>query len=88
MAEIKNGDKVKWTHNMMSVPHPEGKTDRKGEILPVFRNTERTGTVISSSGQHRTFQVRPDDRKTVPKGMDSYYDLQVEIGRASCRERV
>ena len=78
MAEIKNGDKVQWGHHMMAVPHPEGKTDRKGEILPVFRNTERTGIVISSGGQRRTFQVRPDDRKTVPKGMDSYYDLQVE----------
>ena len=37
MAEFNTGDKVKWVAEMVCVPHPEGKTDRKGEVLPVFQ---------------------------------------------------
>ena len=47
MAEFKNGDKVKWIVPMSCVPHPEGKTDRKGEVLPVFRDKEFIGEIIS-----------------------------------------
>tara|TARA_R100001377_G_scaffold41042_1_gene23042 strand:- start:239 stop:496 length:258 start_codon:yes stop_codon:yes gene_type:complete len=78
MVEIKVGDKVKWVHHMFCVPHPEGKVCREGKILPVFRNTERTGKVVSYSGQHRMAQVRPDDRTNTPKSMASYYDEQVD----------
>jgi hypothetical protein len=63
---------------MMCVPHPEGKTDRKGEVLPVFRNTERTGVVINGpNGSRREAYIRPDGYKTLPKNMPSYYDKMV-----------
>jgi len=50
MAEIKKGDKVKWIRPMTAVPHPEGKTCRKGEVLPVFRDKEFIGEVITFCG--------------------------------------
>jgi len=79
MVDIKKGDKVKWITKMMAVPHPEGKTDRKGVVLPVFRNTERVGTVMSSNGSGNTLSVRPDNPMcAVPNGMDTYYDLRVK----------
>ena len=78
MANIKTGDKVKWITPMMAVPHPEGKTDRKGVVLPVFRDTERTGVVMGTHGTRGSVSIRPDSQvgKT-PKGMDTYYDLSV-----------
>ena len=42
MEDIKAGDKVKWIQPMCIVPHPEGKTDRLGAVLSVFRDKERT----------------------------------------------
>jgi len=80
MVDIKEGDKVKWITKMMAVPHPEGKTDRDGVVLPVFRNTERIGTVISTYGGRKMYSVRPDDLKcSTPKDMDTYYDLSVKF---------
>ena len=40
MAKFENGEKVKWIQEMTCVPHPKGKTDRKGNVLPVFRDKE------------------------------------------------
>jgi hypothetical protein len=80
MADIKKGDKVKWITKMMTVPHPEGKTDRKGVVLPVFRDTERTGEVMDANGSNGAYKVRPDNLKCpTPKGMDTYYDLSIKI---------
>jgi hypothetical protein len=70
--EFKTGDKVKWIEPMSCVPHPEGKTDRNGNILPVFRDKEMTGTIISSCYDNK-YTVRPDGMNT-PKNMESYYD--------------
>lgn len=79
MEDIKVGDKVKWVTKMMAVPHPEGKTDRKGVVLPVFRDTERVGVIISTNGAGKTYSVRPDNLKDAsPKGMDTYYDLSIK----------
>ena len=39
MVKFETGEKVKWTQEMTCVPHPEGKTDRKGNVLPVFRDS-------------------------------------------------
>ena len=75
MADIKNGDRVKWIKPMVCVPHPEGKTDRNGEVLPVFRDKAMTGTIVNSCWDDR-YTVRPDDT-TTPRGMDSYYDKMV-----------
>ena len=44
--KFKEGDKVKWIEPMTIVPHPEGKTDRNGEVLPVFRDKEFNGRII------------------------------------------
>jgi len=77
---IKEGDRVKWITKMMPVPQPEGKTDRAGVVLPVFRDTERSGTVISAHGARNKYSVRPDNLKCdTPKGMDTYYDLSVNL---------
>jgi len=75
MAEFNTGDKVTWIAEMQCVPHPEGKTDRKGEVLPVFRDKQMTGTIVNSCYDDR-YTVRPAGRHT-PKGMDSYYDRMV-----------
>ena len=84
MADIKDGDRVKWITKMMAVPHPEGKTDRAGVVLPVFRNTERVGTVMSSNGAGNTLSVRPDNLAcAAPKGMDTYYDLRVKANEVT-----
>jgi len=45
VKKFEDGEKVKWIAKMVPVPHPEGKTDRDGNILPVLRDTQRTGTV-------------------------------------------
>ena len=29
-------DKVKWVQEYTTIPHPQGKTDSAGNILPVF----------------------------------------------------
>jgi hypothetical protein len=79
MTDLNNGDKVKWITKMMAVPHPEGKTDRAGVVLPVFRDTERTGTIISMQGARDVCSVRPDNLKsTPPQGMDTYYDVRIK----------
>lgn len=79
MEDIKAGDKVKWIQSMCIVPHPEGKTDRLGEVLPVFRDKERTGVVMSTNRPDKTYNVRPDGIAKLPSGMPSYYDVDVEV---------
>tara|TARA_R110000782_G_scaffold102784_1_gene190099 strand:+ start:234 stop:488 length:255 start_codon:yes stop_codon:yes gene_type:complete len=77
MENLETGDKVKWIEPMMCVPHPEGKTDRNGVILPVFRNTERTGIVMRGNSFSKVATVRPDGMG-LPKDMPTYYDKQVK----------
>jgi hypothetical protein len=80
MTKLIEGDKVKWIAKMMGVPHPEGKTDRLGEVLPVFRNTERIGVVVSSNGGGESYRIRPNGDHKVPEGMPTYYDITVKVG--------
>jgi len=77
MVNLETGDKVSWIEPMMAVPHPEGKTDRKGVVLPVFRDTKRTGIIVSGVGR-KVIVVRPDDYKTLPTGMPTYYDKSIK----------
>ena len=53
---------------MTCVPHPEGKKDRNGKVLPVFRDKEFTGIIINACYDNR-YTVRPDNT-TTPRGME------------------
>ena len=81
--KFKEGDKVKWIEPMTLVPHPEGKTDRKGEVLPVFRDKEFNGRIISSNAYGYT--VRPEWAEKYKDAMcgERYYDRTVEEDRLS-----
>jgi len=81
MTKFENGEKVSWVEEMVCVPHPDGKTDRKGNVLPVFRDKKVTGTIVNSLYDNK-YTVRPDDTNT-PKGMDSYYDKTVNGNKIS-----
>ena len=70
MVNLEIGDKVSWIEPMMVVPHPEGKTDSDGVVLPVLRDTKRTG------GQFAV--VRPIDGSTPPTRMPNYYDKSIK----------
>jgi hypothetical protein len=78
MSNFKTGDKVKWISKMTIVPHPEGKTDRKGEVLPVFRDKEMTGRIIGPCSKGWT--VRPDWAEKYKDAMcgERYYDKTIE----------
>ena len=78
MENLVTGDKVKWIEPMMCVPHPEGKTDRKGVVLSVFRDTERTGIIVNNIGGRNEASVRPDGYKSIPNNIPSYYDKTVK----------
>jgi len=77
MANFKTGDKVKWVKKMAIVPHPEGKTDRNGEVLPVFRDKEMTGRIITKTAYG--WQVRPDWAEKYKDAMcgERYYDKNI-----------
>ena len=55
MADFNTGDKVTWTAEMVCVPHPEGKTDRNGNISGsdpnlTFSLGDTINFVVSASG--------------------------------------
>tara|TARA_B100001057_G_scaffold447914_1_gene487773 strand:- start:928 stop:1185 length:258 start_codon:yes stop_codon:yes gene_type:complete len=83
MSKFKTGDKVKWIEPMTIVPHPEGKTDRKGEVLPVFRDKEFKGRVIGTNASG--YSVRPEWAEQYKDAMcgERYYDRTVEEDRLS-----
>tara|TARA_R100000742_G_C4202140_1_gene30925 strand:- start:172 stop:435 length:264 start_codon:yes stop_codon:yes gene_type:complete len=81
---FKEGDKVKWIEPMTLVPHPEGTLkDRKGNVLPVFRDKEFNGRIISGSGDKYT--VRPDWAERYKDAIcgERYYDRNIEATRLS-----
>ena len=62
-----DGQRVKTTIKKI-VPHPEGKTDRLGEVLPVLRDVEVTATVCHGGDIQKTI-IKVDGRpyeQTVP----------------------
>jgi hypothetical protein len=77
-SNFKSGDSVTWIKKMSIVPHPEGNTDRDGNILPVFRNTKISGRIISSSSD-KTFWVRPNsiNKHNIKICGERYYDVRV-----------
>jgi hypothetical protein len=69
--KFKDGERVKWIQRMTPVPHPEGKTDREGNVLPVLRDKEMTGRIrmvaskdsyfVWVDGTTNFFQVKAED---------------------------
>ena len=76
--KFKEGDKVKWIEPMTLVPHPEGKKDRKGEVLPVFRDKEFQGRIISTSSDGK-YSVRPTWAEQYKNAIcgERYYDRTI-----------
>ena len=81
LSKFEKGQKVSWVKKMAIVPHPEGKTDRHGNVLPVFRDKIMTGTIMGPCSKGYT--VRPDGDHKLPQGMDRYYDVTVEESKLS-----
>ena len=50
VKRFKIGQTISWMQPNQMVPHPEGKTDRNGDVLPVMRTKELTGVSYSSFG--------------------------------------
>jgi len=64
------GTRIKWMQPNQMVDHPEGKCDRKGNILKVMRTIELQGIIIHTNAPG--YEVRPDDRQynmSVPEEM-------------------
>lgn len=78
MTNFKNGDRVKWVKKMACVPHPEGKTDQHGNVLPVFRDTEILGRVIDKATNNK-WTVRPESAESCKDKIcgERYYDVRV-----------
>lgn len=78
MANFKTGDRVKWVKKMACVPHPEGKTDREGNVLPVFRDTEISGRIIGRGGNGK-WCVRPEYAEAHKDRIcgETYYDVYI-----------
>lgn len=78
MANFKTGDRVKWIKKMACVPHPEGKTDYEGNVLPVFRDISVSGRIISSGNMGGWF-VRPESAEAHKDRIcgERYYDVHI-----------
>jgi hypothetical protein len=82
MKNFKIGDQVSWIKKMAGVPHPEGLTDRDGNVLPVFRDTKILGRVVQAgalSGLNKTWFVRPVAAESHADKIcgERYYDVNV-----------
>lgn len=58
--EFKTGDRVETTIKKM-VPHPEGKTDRLGEVLPVLRDVKVQATICHGGNKNQAV-IKVDGR--------------------------
>lgn len=78
MANFKIGDQVKWVKKMAIVPHPEGKTDREGNILPVFRDIVMSGRIVEWGGEDAWY-VRPKFAEAHKDKIcgERYYDTKI-----------
>ncbi len=85
-VELKVGDKVSWIKPMACVPHPDGKTDRNGEILPVFRDKVEKGRVIGLN--HVGYSIRPDWAEKFKNAIcgERYYDATVSNQNESLKK--
>ena len=62
---------------MTCVPHPEGRTDRDGKVLPVFRDKLEKGRVIGTNASG--LSIRPDWAEQYKNAIcgERYYDATV-----------
>jgi|TARA_R110000823_G_scaffold229230_1_gene356301 hypothetical protein len=76
-VEFNVGDKVSWIKPMTCVPHPEGRTDRDGKVLPVFRDKLEKGRVIGTNASG--LSIRPDWAEQYKNAIcgERYYDATV-----------
>jgi len=58
MNKFKVGDKVTWVQKDTLIPHPQGRTDREGNVLSVFGDKVMNGRVVDVI--NKKYQVRPD----------------------------
>jgi hypothetical protein len=77
-TQFKSGEKVMYLKKMAIVPHPEGKTDRNGEVLPVFRDTWKEGVILSYSDHNNKYWLRPGNWESYKDAIcgERYYDFQ------------
>ena len=77
--QFEEGTKVKYLKRMAIVPHPEGKTDRHGEVLPVFRDAWLDGIILGFSSHNKHYWVRPAGWESYKDKIcgERYYDIQV-----------
>lgn len=88
MANVKLqvGDKVSWIRPMTCVPHPEGKTDRNGVVLPVFRDKLEKGRVIGVNAGG--YSIRPDWAEQYKNAIcgERYYDKTVKVDNKTLKK--
>jgi len=76
---FKKGDKVTWMHRDTVIPHPKGKTDYEGNVLPMIGDKQVKGTVVYPLSRNR-YMVRPDwaDNYAGKRCGVHYYDRPIE----------
>ncbi len=79
MKNFKTGDQISWVKKMACVPHPDGKTDWCGNVLPVLRDIIIHGRIISK-GSDNTWYVRPKFAENLKSKIcgERYYDIRIE----------
>lgn len=84
--ELQKGDKVSWIRPMTCVPHPEGKTDRHGVVLPVFRDKLEKGRVIGTNSSG--YSIRPDWAEQYKDALcgERYYDKTVSANNETLKK--
>ncbi len=82
MENFNPGDHVSWVKKMACVPHQEGKTDRDGNVLPIFRDIIVEGKIIRVGGKkdgELMWYVRPNDAEKHKDRIcgEDYYDIKI-----------
>lgn len=84
MEKFQINDKVMWTEEMATVPHPDGKIGIDGNVLSVFRTVQRFGRIIDM-GIKNLYTVRPDFAESYKNKIcgERYYDVNIEENNLS-----
>jgi hypothetical protein len=84
MDKFQINDKVTWIEELAIVPHPEGKVDLYGNVLPVFRDMQKFGRVIANSSKN-FYVIRPEFAEAYKDKIcgERYYDIKIEENNLS-----